>query len=86
MKHLPYILEPSKETFGLLEQLLARCNNHLEAAPERLPTQDIECIAVSSLNLLQFQVSILSSSRSCLKLHFCFETVVSVVPTARNES
>lgn len=53
---LPYVLEPTNATLEMLEQLLERVCAHLDPQSDWPPPQDVECIAVASLNLLRLQV------------------------------
>lgn len=55
MEYLPYILEPTNETFEMLEQLLDRVCVNLDPLSDWPPPQDVECIAVASLNILKLQ-------------------------------
>lgn len=54
---LPHILEPKVESLEMLECLLDRCCNNLDPQSDWPPPQDVECLAVATLNLLRLQVS-----------------------------
>jgi E3 ubiquitin-protein ligase HERC2 len=69
-------MEPVSETLEMLEQLLERVCVHLDPLSDWPPPQDVECIAVASLNLLRLQVSTLTLSGSiCPLLTTSFEFI-----------
>ncbi|EFX80172.1 hypothetical protein DAPPUDRAFT_318843 [Daphnia pulex] len=49
-EYLPYFLEPVSGTLEMLEQLLERVCFHLDPLSDWPLSQDVECIAVASLN------------------------------------
>ncbi len=55
---LPYVLEPTGPTLALLEQLLSRCCAQMDPQSDWPPPQDLECMAVASLNLLYLQLQV----------------------------
>ena len=60
--NLPYVLEPTVTSLQLLEQLLSRCCSRIDPQSSWPPAQDVECLAVSLLNLLRLQFKWLLSN------------------------
>ena len=54
--HIPFVVNVSKSTFEELDQLLAEVSEGLLMKSDWPPSQDKECMAVATLNLLNLQV------------------------------
>ena len=61
---LPFVLEPTGASLQLLELLLSRCCSQLDPQSQWPPTQDVECIAVTSLNLVRLQLQAISADEA----------------------